>query len=93
MSRDVVRYSPSGIPLIDCVLLHRSEQREAGTIRQVELELPAIGVESVVQRLAACPLDSTLRLTGFLANRSRKSTRPVFHILAFDTIESEHRKD
>ncbi len=86
IQRDVVRYSPSGIALVDCVLRHRSEIGEAGQLRQVELEMPAIAFESVVHRLAACPLDSTHRFTGFLANRSRKSTRAVFHITDFVSV-------
>ncbi len=40
--------------------------------------------ESVAHRLAACGLDETYRFTGFLANRSRKSKRTVFHIVDFD---------
>ena len=87
--RDVLRYTPSGIPLIDCVLHHRSELIEAGQLRQVEVEAAAIGFESVAHRLAACGLDESYRFTGFLANRSRKSKRTVFHIIDFDSnIES-----
>jgi hypothetical protein len=45
--------------------------------------LPSIAFESVVHRLAASPLDATYRFTGFLANRSKKSKRAVFHITEF----------
>ncbi|MGI9025121.1 MAG: primosomal replication protein N [Burkholderiaceae bacterium] len=82
--RDVLRYTPSGIPLIDCVLNHRSELVEAGQLRQVEIEAPAMAFESVAHRLAACGLDETYRFIGFLANRSKKSKRTVFHIVDFD---------
>ncbi len=82
-ARDVLRHTPSGIPLIDCVLHHRSELIEAGQLRQVEVEAPAMAFESVAHRLAACGLDETYRFTGFLANRSRKSKRTVFHIIDF----------
>ena len=78
-----MRYTPSGMPLIDCVLHHVSEQREAGGMRQVVVEAPAIAFESVAQRLATCGLDETYRFTGFLANRSRKSKRTVLHIIDF----------
>ena len=80
----MLRYTPSGIPLIDCVLNHRSELIEAGQLRQVEVEAPAMAFESVAHRLVACRLDQTYRFTGFLANRSRKSKRTVFHIVDFD---------
>ena len=49
----------------------------------MEVEAPAIGFESVAHRLAECGLDETYRFTGFLANRSRKSKRTVFHIIDF----------
>jgi primosomal replication protein N len=80
----VLRYTPSGTPLIDCVLLHKSALSEAGQLRQVELEAPAIAFESVAQRLAASRLDETYRFRGFLANRSQKSKRTIFHITDFD---------
>ena len=87
--RDVLRYTPAGIPLIDCVLHHRSELIEAGQLREVEVEAPAMGFESVAHRLAACRLDASYRFVGFLANRSRKSKRTVFHIIDFESnIES-----
>ncbi len=66
------------------MLLHRSEIGEAGGLRQVELEAAAIAFESVAIRIAAATLDSDFRFTGFLANRSQKSKRTVFHITAFD---------
>ncbi len=81
----MIRYTPSGMPLIDCVLHHVSEISEAGQLRQVEVEAPAIAFESVALRLANSRLDETYRFTGFVANRSRKSKRTVFHITNFDS--------
>jgi primosomal replication protein N len=78
-----MRYTPSGVPLIDCILHHVSELSEAGRLRQVEVEAPAIAFESVAQRLANSRLDETYLFEGFLANRSRKSKRTVFHITEF----------
>ncbi len=83
----MIRYTPSGMPLIDCVLHHRSELNEAGQWRQVELEAPAIAFDSVAHRLADSGLDETFRFTGFLANRSRKSKRTVFHIVGFEAVD------
>ena len=81
-----MRYTPSGMPLIDCVLHHVSEISEAGQLRQVEVEAPALAFESVAQRLATSRLDETYRFIGFVANRSRKSKRTVFHITAFESL-------
>jgi primosomal replication protein N len=74
------------MPLIDCVLHHVSEASEAGGLRQVELEAPAIAFEGVARRLADAGLDETYRFTGFVANRSRKSKRTVFHITQFESF-------
>ena len=73
------------MPLIDCILHHTSDLSEAGQLRQVELEAPAIAFESVALRLVNSRLDETYRFTGFLANRSRKSKRTVFHITQFES--------
>jgi len=86
IQRDVMRYTPSGLPVIDCVLHHESEISEAGQLRMVEVEALAVAFESVAHRLAACGLDQTYRFTGFVANRSRKSKRTVFHITQFQSI-------
>ena len=83
----MTRYTPSGLPLVDCVLRHESAQGEAGHERQVELDAPAVAYENVALRLSASPLDATFRFTGFLANRSRRSKRTVFHITAFEQTD------
>ncbi len=84
IERDVMRYTPAGLPLVDCILHHVSQRSEAGVLRQVEVDAPAVAFESVAQRLAACRLDTTYRFRGFVANRSRKSKRTVFHITDFE---------
>ncbi len=81
-----MRYTPSGIAVIDCVLHHVSRQSEAGQWRDVEVEAPAVAFESAAQRLAHCRLDERYRFSGFVANRSRKSKRTVFHITDIEPI-------
>ena len=81
-----MRYTPAGLALVDCVLHHVGEIREAGQLRQVELEAPAVAFEGVARRLADSRLDETYRFTGFVANRSRKSKRTVFHITQFEAL-------
>jgi primosomal replication protein N len=64
-------------------LLHRSRQLEAGQPREVELEAPAVAIGAVAQKLAALPLGQALVLSGFLANRNRRSTQLVLHVNEF----------
>ena len=65
-----------------------SEQFEAGQVRQVVVEAPAIAFESVAHRIASSGLDEPYRFTGFLANRSRKSKRTVLHITDFTEFKN-----
>ena len=89
VQRDVLRYTPAGIPLLDCVLLHHSEQSEAGTARQVEFEIAGIATGSTANRLEQSRLDHSYRFTGFLANRSKKSKRIIFHIVDFESARKD----
>jgi primosomal replication protein N len=74
---------------VECVLFHASLQSEARQVRQVEVEAPAIAFENVALRLADSPLDAAYRFSGFLANKSAKSTRTVFHITDFNRCDPE----
>jgi len=49
--REVKRYTPAGIPIVAAKLLHSSEQVEAGTRRQIDLELAAIAAGDIADQL------------------------------------------
>ncbi len=63
-----------------------SRQSEAGQWRDVEVEAPAVAFDAAALRLAALRLDERYRFGGFVANRSRKSKRTVFHITDIESI-------
>jgi primosomal replication protein N len=65
-------------------LSHRSRQTEAKHPREVELEAQAVALGEVAQKLAALPAGQALTLTGFLANRNRRSTQVVLHVNEFE---------
>jgi len=44
-----LRYTPAGIPVIDLKLAHSSAQMEAGTKRQVELQIDAIAMKELAK--------------------------------------------
>lgn len=75
-----LRYTPAGIPILKAVLRHASEQVEAGTARQVELDLACVAVEETARYLAAAPLGARIRAKGFLAAKSKSSRQLVLHI-------------
>jgi len=82
--RDTLRYTPAGIPVVNAILLHQSQQVEAGVARQVEFEMPAIAAGEISGRMARAELGASYQFTGFLARKNRNSKSLVFHIIDFN---------
>jgi primosomal replication protein N len=78
--RGPLRFTPAGIPAIDCTLTHQSVQAEADGQRRVECELAAVAFGDVARRLAGTPLDGALQCEGFLARRYRTGVTLALHI-------------
>jgi primosomal replication protein N len=88
--RDVLRYTPAGIPIVAAKLAHSSEQVEAGIPRLVEFEVAAIAAGEISGKFNQAPLGAPFKFTGFLARKSRNSKSLVFHITDFDTYSPDH---
>lgn len=82
--REVLRYTPAGIPIVSARLLHSSQQVEAGVPRLVEFEVAAQAAGEISGRFSQAELGGTFQFTGFLARKSRNSKSLVFHIVDFD---------
>jgi primosomal replication protein N len=78
ISLEPIRYTPAGIPLLNFVLQHTSEQTEAGLKRKVECEVNAVAIGEIAKQ--NIQLGSNIKAKGFLAKRSAKSTQLVLHI-------------
>ncbi|MFO1317114.1 MAG: primosomal replication protein N [Burkholderiales bacterium] len=78
--RGDLRYTPAGIPAIDCTLVHASVQAEAGGQRKVECEVFAVAFADVARKLAAMPVGGDVRCEGFLARRYRTGVTVALHI-------------
>jgi len=78
--RGPLRYTPAGVPAIDCKLQHQSVQEEAGGQRRVECELSAVAFGDLARRLAGVPTGSALHCEGFLARRYRTGITLALHI-------------
>ena len=85
--RDIVRYSPAGIPIVAARLFHSSEQVEAGISRKVEFELPALAAGQIARQLEQAKLGIAYRFCGFIARKNRNSKSLVFHLIDFDTTD------
>jgi primosomal replication protein N len=84
--RDVLRYTPAGIPMVSAILTHTSEQLEAGISRQVGFELHAIAAGTIADRLERAQMGALFRFNGFMARKNRNSKTLVFHLTDFELI-------
>jgi primosomal replication protein N len=83
-AREALRYSPGGVPILSMTFEHQSRVTEAGAARIVELTIDAVAIGQVALELDRVEQGSTLMVRGFLANRSRRSTRAVLHVNEFE---------
>jgi len=73
---------------------HASRQDEAGAVRDVEMEIACVAVESVARVIAAAPLGAGVRTEGFLARKGKSSRQLVLHVTGLEfTQESEQAQD
>ena len=79
---NALRYTPAGLPALDCQLEHESEIVEAGQQRQVKTAVKAVAFGSVAEALGKQPIGSQWQFTGFLAT-PRNGKYPVLHIQQF----------
>lgn len=77
-----LRYTPAGLPALDCRLEHESEIIEAGQTRQVKVAVKAVAFGSAAETLGKQPIGSRWKFSGFLAT-PRNGKHPVFHIQQF----------
>jgi primosomal replication protein N len=87
--RKAMRFTPAGVPVVECVVAHCSEQVEAGLPRRVEFEMPVVALGEAARWIDKAPPGMPLRLAGFLAARSRNGKQPRLHVT---TIEFEEGK-
>ena len=83
---ETLRYTPAGIPLLSFVLRHLSEQVEAGMQRRVECDVNAMVMGPLAEKSQSIKVGEFLKVSGFLAKRSLKSTQLVMHINTLDKI-------
>jgi len=88
-AREILRYTPAGIPVMSVTLAHQSTQVEAGVPRQVQASMEAVALGPLAQRMDRVQIGQGVRVTGFLANRSRRSRRVVLHVNEFEIEEED----
>ena len=84
VSREALRYTPAGIPVLNFAVEHQSAQNEAGQTRDVTLTLDCVAVGEKAKSLDQTSEGKILEFSGFLGNRSSKSHWVVFHVTEFE---------
>jgi primosomal replication protein N len=87
--RGDLRYTPAGIPALDCMLRHASVQSEAGGERNVECELAAVAFGEPAKSLATIATGTALRCKGFLARRYRTGITVALHVNEFELLNRD----
>jgi len=84
---DALRHTPAGIPVVNFRLSHASEQIEAGAKRTVQFELAGLAFEREARLMAAAKPGMQVKVTGFLAGKSRDSKQLVLHATNIEFVE------
>jgi primosomal replication protein N len=79
------RYTPAGLRVQELGFRYTGSVVEADMPRQLDFEFDAVAVGDVAGRLAALALGTRLRLGGFIAPASRRSSRVRLHITDYGT--------
>jgi primosomal replication protein N len=83
-----LRYTPAGIPALECVLKHASIQPEGGGNRKVDCEIAAVAFGEPAVALARVPAGTALRCSGFIARRYRTGVSVALHVNEFETLDN-----
>jgi primosomal replication protein N len=86
--RGDLRYTPAGVPALECVLKHVSVQHEAGGNRKVDCELAAMAFGEPAIALAKVSTGTALRCQGFLARRYRTGITVALHVDEFEMLDN-----
>lgn len=87
VEKGALRYTPAGVPLIRFRIVHRSRQEEAGGLRLVQCELPALAAGELACTLATWPREADVRCEGFLARAGRERGELVLHVQTIELTE------
>jgi primosomal replication protein N len=84
IARETLRHTPAGVPILALTLRHESRQVEGGVARQVGFEIEAMAVGELAQNMNSVEAGTAVQVAGFLASRSKLSSRVVLHVNEFE---------
>jgi primosomal replication protein N len=77
--RGALRYTPAGLPALDLMLAHESDLSHEGQMRKVAVQVKALVIGELVNRVKLLPLGTEGVFAGFLAS-ARNGRGLLFHI-------------
>lgn len=81
----VLRYTPSGFPVVDFQLEHESSIEESGTVRKIHLLLKSIAIGNMAEKLIHLQMNTIWKFSGFLTS-TKNSKSIVFHIQSIQSV-------
>lgn len=87
LERQPIRHTPAGLPIIEVVIVHQSEQNEAGQLRRVECEVQVIALGQPAEAFSRIEAGEKVAIRGFLAAKNlRRRQDLVLHIEEFELL-------
>lgn len=83
-----IRKNLTGMPVVEVLLQHTSNQVENGGMRQAQFEIAAVAMGEVALVLENCTVGVYYRVHGFLNRKSLKSAKLRLHITHITPISS-----
>jgi primosomal replication protein N len=87
VAKSALRYTPAGIAVLEASFEHEGSVTEATAQRTLAFEFYAVALGAVAQALDREPLGRPMMLEGFIAPRTRRSTRLMMHITEYKASE------
>lgn len=81
-----LRHTPAGLPVVEFILSHASEQTEAGQKRQTGFEMAAKATGELAALIAGMQQGSGIEVQGFLNRKHRMSRQIVLHVTNMELI-------
>lgn len=78
--KDILRYTPAGLPVVTAQVLHESQQQEAHNQRVIRFEMPVITIGNLSNLLNQTEVGTMLECFGFLAPKKQGAKSLVLHL-------------
>ena len=87
VAKSALRYTPAGVAVLEATFAHEGSVTEAAVERTLAFEFAVVALGAVAQSLDRESLGTTVTLEGFIAPRSRRTTRLLVHVTEYKVNE------